>query len=210
MGYSTPIDKKLNKSELLKNIHTQKNQPEAIPYVTSYYKKRWGFCMSQKDFNRLPNGKYRVLIKSSLKKGFLELMHSKIKGKTKKEIFFSSYTCHPSMANNELSGPVLLNAILQYVKKNYQILIILTEFVLFETIGSIAIFQNSKDELKKNVLAGYNLTCVGDRRAYSITNTPTANSLADESLEAALLGKIKLKNIHFCKGEVMRDNIVHH
>ena len=89
MGYSTPIDKKLNKSELLKNIHTQKNQPEAIPYVTSYYKKRWGFCMSQKDFNRLPNGKYRVLIKSSLKKGFLELMHSKIKGKTKKEIFLA-------------------------------------------------------------------------------------------------------------------------
>ena len=198
LGYSIPIDKRLNKSELLKNIHTQKNQPEAIPFVTSYYKKRWGFCMSQKDFNRLPKGKYRALIKSSLKKGSLELMHSKIKGKTKKEIFFSSYVCHPSMANNELSGPVLLNAILLYVKKNYPNSYYSYRFVLLpETIGSIAYISKFKNELKKNVIAGYNLTCVGDRRAYSITNTPSANSLADESLESALLGKNKVKKYSF-------------
>ena len=117
VGYSSPINKIINKKDLLKNIYTQKNQPNAIPYVTSYYKKRWGFCMSENMKKKLPNGKYKVLIDSNLKKGFLELMEAKIKGNSKKEIFFSSYVCHPSMANNELSGPVLLNAILKYIKK---------------------------------------------------------------------------------------------
>ena len=64
-----------------------------------------------REYEKNSNGKYKVLIDSNLKKGFLELMEAKIKGNSKKEIFFSSYVCHPSMANNELSGPVLLNGI---------------------------------------------------------------------------------------------------
>ena len=142
MGYSTPIDKKLNKSELLKNIHTQKNQPEAIPYVTSYYKKDGDFACHRKILIDCPMENIGAY-KKSLKKGFLELMHSKIKGKTKRD-FFSSYTCHPSMANNELSGPVLLNAILVR-KKITQILIILTDLYCYPKQSvQLPIFQNSK------------------------------------------------------------------
>ena len=72
--------------------------------------------MSENMKNKLPKGKYKVFIDSELKKGFLELMDAKLSGKSKKEIFFSSYVCHPSMANNEISGPVLLNSIMKYIK----------------------------------------------------------------------------------------------
>ena len=120
VNYSFPIKKRLNKKDLVKNIHTLKKQPDAIPYITSYYKKIWGFCMSENEFKKLPSGNYDVLIDSNFKKGAMELMHAKLKGQSKKEIFFSSYVCHPSMANNELSGPVVLNALLLYLKKNIQ------------------------------------------------------------------------------------------
>ena len=68
VGYSTPINKKISKKELLKKIYTQKDQPNSIPYVTSYYKRRWGFCLSEKDKRKLPIGNYRVFIDSDLKK----------------------------------------------------------------------------------------------------------------------------------------------
>ena len=100
VNFSAPINKKLNRSDLLKNIFSLKDKINAIPYVTSYYKKNWGFCMTHKDKLKLPSGKYNAVIKSSFSKGNLELSHGLIKGKSKKEIFFSSYVCHPSMANN--------------------------------------------------------------------------------------------------------------
>ena len=119
INYSSPINKTISKKELLNYIYTQKDQPDAIPYVTSYYKKRWGFCLSENEKQKLPEGNYKVVINSNFKKGHLDISHAVLKGKRKKEIFFSSYICHPSMANNELSGPVLLNAIMLYIKKNY-------------------------------------------------------------------------------------------
>ena len=194
VNYSLPIKKKLNKKNLIKNIYTQKGQPDAIPYVTSYYKKRWGFCLSENEFKKLPSGNYDAVINSSFKKGAMELMHAKIKGKSSKEIFFSSYVCHPSMANNELSGPVVLNALMLYLKKKYPVRKYSYRFVLLpETIGSIAYIAKFRAELKKNIIAGYNITCVGDRRAYSLVHTPSSKTLADVSLESALNGK---KNVN--------------
>ena len=120
VGYSQPVKKILTKENLLKNIFTQKDQPDAIPYVTSYYKKSWGFCMSENQKKKLQSGKYKIIVDSNFKKGNMEIAHLTLKGKSKKEIFFSSYICHPSMANNELSGPVVVNALIKYIKKNFQ------------------------------------------------------------------------------------------
>ncbi len=194
VGYSSPINKKFKKKDLIKNIYVQKDQPDAIPYVTSYYKKRWGFCISKNEMKKLPEGEYRAYINSSLKKGKLELMHAKLKGLSKKEIFFSSYVCHPSMANNELSGPVLLNAIMLYLKKKYKKRQYTYRFVLLpETIGSIAYLSKYKDTLKKNVIAGYNLSCVGDERNFSLIHSPRENTISDISLQSALIGKKNVK-----------------
>ncbi len=198
VGYSTPVNKIISKKELIKNIYTQKNQPNAIPYVTSYYKKRWGFCMTDNMKKKLPDGKYRVLIDSDLKKGFLELMEATLRGNSKKEIFFSSYVCHPSMANNELSGPVLLNAILKYVKEKYPKRKFGYRFVLLpETIGPIAYLSRFKSQLKKNVICGFNLTCVGDERAYTMIETPNGNTLADRALISSLKNKKNFKKYSF-------------
>ena len=120
VGYSVPIKKIMTLDELLPFIYTQKDQPEVIPYITSYYKRTWGFCMSEKTKNLLPKGNYKVLIDSSLEDGYLEMSHAVIKGNSSKEILFSSYVCHPSMANNELSGPVVMNALLDYLKTKYK------------------------------------------------------------------------------------------
>lgn len=198
VNYSFPIKKRLNKKDLVKNIHTLKKQPDAIPYITSYYKKIWGFCMSENEFKKLPSGNYDVLIDSNFKKGAMELMHAKLKGQSKKEIFFSSYVCHPSMANNELSGPVVLNALLLYLKKKYPVRKYSYRFVLLpETIGSIAYISKFRSELQRKVIAGYNITCVGDRRSYSLVHTPSSTTLADVSLESALFGKKNVKEYSF-------------
>jgi len=196
VGYSTPIKKVLNKKNIINKIHTLPNQPNLIPYVTSYYKKTWGFCMTHNQKEVLPEGQYKVFINSKFKKGNLHLSHALIKGKSNKEIFFSSYVCHPSMANNELSGPVVLNGIIDYLKKYKSPLKYSYRFVLLpETIGSIAYISRFEQKLKKNVICGFNLSCVGDERCYSFVQSPNKNTLADNALEASFVG-IKNKKIY--------------
>ena len=192
MGYSAPVDKILTKEQLLEKIHTHPTDNSAIPYVTSYYKEDWAFCMSSNQVQELPSGNFRVFIDSKFLKGKLCLQEALIKGESDKEIFFSSYLCHPSMANNELSGPVLLNKIIDYIKsiknKYYSY-----RFVLLpETIGSIAYLSLRKDILKKNVFCGFNLTCVGDDRAFSHVESRLGNNLSDNALCSAL---IDLENV---------------
>jgi len=187
VGYSEPVNFTLEKKELIKKIHTLKQQPNSIPYVTSYYNRDWGFCMSEKNKRKLPNGKYRVFIDSELKKGSLELSHAIIKGKLNQEIFFSSYLCHPSMANNELSGPVVLNKLLQFIKKRFKKTNYTYRFVLLpETIGSISYLSKYKNFLKKNVICGYNLTCLGDKGNFSFIKSRNGNTLADSAIESSL------------------------
>ena len=105
LGYSTPIDIKLPLAKLKEHIYTLNDQPDVIPYSTSYYKERWGFAMTKNMLDSLEEGEYHAVIKSSLEEGSLTYAEILIPGETKEEIFFSSYVCHPSMANNEGSGP---------------------------------------------------------------------------------------------------------
>ena len=198
MGYSEPINEQMKLETLKKYIYTEPNQPDLIPYITSYYERNWGFCLSENQKNKLPEGVYKVFIDSSLEKGFLELSHAILKGKKQKEVFFSSYICHPSLANNELSGPVLINAILDYVKIKYPNPNFSYRFVLLpETIGAITYISNFGQELKNNVIAGINLSCVGDERAYSHVKSPYGNTLADNALSSALINLPNVKEYSF-------------
>jgi|TARA_B110000027_G_scaffold124223_1_gene140656 aminopeptidase-like protein len=198
VGYSYPQKKIMNLNELKNKIHTDKKDQDAIPYVTSYYKKDWGFSLSRKQKRNLPTGKYEVVIDSTLTKGHLDMCHGILKGRSNKEIMFSSYICHPSMANNELSGPVLLNAIMQYIKKNYKKNYYTYRFLLTsETIGSVAYLSKYFKHLKSKVLCGYNLSCVGDERSYSHIKSPTGDNLADISLSSSLINLKPLKEYSF-------------
>jgi aminopeptidase-like protein len=197
MGYSEPVNKILSRNELLKKIHSHPFDKTAIPYVTSYYKRNWAFCMSTEQVESLPDGNFRVFIDSEHQDGDLCLQEAVIKGSSEKEIFFSSYLCHPSMANNELSGPVLLSKLMDYVK-SFENSFYTYRFVLLpETIGSIAYLSMRQDLLKKNVVCGYNLTCVGDERAYSHVESRYGNNLSDIALRSALKNLPNVINYSF-------------
>jgi len=191
VGYSTPIDKEIEYEELIEHLYHIEDQPTAIPYITSYYSERWGFCLSSNKFKKLKKGTYKVKINSELKDGNLTYGEIKIKGESEKEIFLSTYVCHPSMANNELSGPVVTTALVNFVKsiknRKYSYRIVFIP----ETIGSITYISRNIDEMKKNIIAGFNISCIGDDRSYSYLSTRYGNTLSDK------VSKHILKNIDY-------------
>jgi len=191
VGYSTPIDSEIELEELIEHLYYLKEQPTAIPYITSYYSPRWGFCLSFNEFQKLKKGTYKVKINSELKDGNLTYGEIKIKGESEKEIFLSTYVCHPSMANNELSGPVVTTALVNFIKslegRKYSYRIVFIP----ETIGSITYISRNIDEMKKNIIAGFNISCIGDDRSYSYIPTRYGNTLSDK------VSKHILKNIDY-------------
>ncbi len=182
MGYSLPINAIVSREELLEHVYTQPEQPDWIPYVTSYYKERWGFCMSEKQKIALCDDQYKVLIDSSLEDGSLTYGELIIPGETEEEIMFSTYLCHPSMANNELSGPVVQTELINYVKQLPKRRYSYRFIFIPETIGSITYCSRNLEVLQKNVKAGFVLSCVGDSKAYSIVASRYGNTLADRVL----------------------------
>ena len=203
VNYSRPIKKVLDKNSLFKKIYFDKNNKKYIPYVTSYYNLDWGFCLSFNDFKKL-NSKYEsnddfyVNINSSFKKnGKLTFADVIIKGESEREILISTYICHPSMANNELSGPLLSIKLFNYFKKRKNNLSIRFVFIP-ETIGSIAYIAHFKDKLKANVVGGFNLSCVGDERCYSFLPSKYGNSISDvAALKSYKKNKIRFKKYSF-------------
>lgn len=186
LGYSTPIDEWMSLDELMPHIYTLKDQPDLIPYSTSYYKERWGFAMSENDRLKMQDGRYHAFIDSTLTDGSLTYGELIIPGESDEEVFFSSYICHPSMANNECSGPAVLTFLADYVKhltnRRYTY-----RFVLLpETIGAITYLSRNLDELKEKVICGFNVTCVGDDRTYSVVHSRYADTLADRVIMKAL------------------------
>lgn len=161
VNYSEPIDMWLSLEELKKHVHTIPHLPEAVPYVISYYKERWGFCMSQNQLDALPDGQYHVYIDSEKIDGELNFAQAILPGKSKKEVLISTYICHPSMANNELSGPIVA-AFLYNRLKQWENRELTYRFVFLpETIGSIAYLSKYGQHLKKNMYSGAVLTCLG-------------------------------------------------
>ena len=198
VGYSEPINKTFTKNELFKNIHYLQNQPEAIPYITSYYKKRWGFCISYNQFKKFQKkysvkDNFKVVIQSSFKKnGYLNYGELILPGKSKQEILISTYICHPSMANNELSGPMVSMGLIDYFKTK-KLSKTLRFIFIPETIGSIAYLSKNLDYLKNNVIGGYNLSCIGDDRQHSCMFSKYHNSPSDIAMIEAYK-KLKIDN----------------
>lgn len=186
LGYSMPKDEFITKEELLEHVYTQPDQPDWIPYVTSYYKERWGFCMSENQKKDLTEDKYHVVINSTLEPGSLTYGELIIPGDSDEEILFSTYLCHPSMANNEISGPVLQTELIKYVKSFKKRRYTYRFVFVPETIGSITYCSKNTDVLKANVKAGFVLSCVGDERTYSVISSPYANTLSDRVLDVVL------------------------
>ena len=161
VNYSSPVNKMMSLSQLDKHLYSIKERPKIIPYVTSYYKKQFGFCIEHQKRKKLKDVDYQVVIDSKFINGNVVNGISEIKGKTKKTILISSYLCHPSMANNELSGPLtmvgLYDKIKRWKNRQYNYLFLINP----ETIGSLCFLSNYKEFLKNNLDSGLVLTCLG-------------------------------------------------
>ena len=136
-------------------------------------------CIAHKDRVKLKEGEYKVFIDSELKDGSLTYGELIIPGESEEEVFLSTYVCHPSMANNELSGPAVTTFLTKWIlnkQRRYAYRIIFIP----ETIGSIAYLSKNLEVMKKNVIAGFNISCVGDNKVYSYLPTRNGNTYADK------------------------------
>ena len=187
MGYSIPVNLTLSLEELQGHLYSLPDQPSAIPYITSYYKENWGFCLTEIERKKLVKGEYRVVINSKLENGVLNYGEILIPGKERKEILLSTYICHPSMANNELSGPVITTKIAQWLLSKKENLRYSYRIVYVpETIGSIAYIHENLAEFKTSIDCGFVITCVGDNNEYSFLKSKWINTPLDGIGENAI------------------------
>ncbi|MHA8059786.1 DUF4910 domain-containing protein [Aquirufa beregesia] len=198
MGYSIPVNERITLEELRNHIFTLPAQPEAIPYVTSYYKRQWGFCLPHLLYEKLEEGEYTVVIDSELIDGILIDGDALIQGKSEKEIFFSTYLCHPSMANNELSGPLVLSFLYRELKKQEGNLKYSYRFaILPETIGAVAYLSKFGNLMKQRTIAGYQITCIGDKGEFTYKRSRQHSSMADRAAEQFMKENNQKKIIDF-------------
>ena len=187
LGYSEPIHRTMPLEELQGHLHSIPEQPTAIPYVTSYYRRRWGFCLAHDERERLPDGDYEVFIDADLGPGHVEVGEVVIEG-GEQEVLFSTYCCHPSMANNELSGPVIAAQLAAAVRARPERRHTYRFLFLPETIGSICYLARFGDRLRERLAAGYVITCAGDRGTLTYKRSRRGDSLADRVAEHVLRG----------------------
>jgi aminopeptidase-like protein len=160
LGYSVPVDCQMSLAELKEHVFTLPDRPDWIPYRTSYYKEAWGFCMSQRQLDRLTEDEYRIRIDSSLEDGSLTYGECFLEGETQDEVLVSCHVCHPSLANDNLSGIVVATELARALasaprRYSYRFLFIPG------TIGSITWLARNPEQVRA-IQHGLVLTCVGD------------------------------------------------
>ena len=186
VSYSMPVDAEFSREELEPHLHSDAELPDAIPYVTSYYHRDWGMCMTQRQRDALTDGTYRAVVSSTLEPGHLTYGELVIPGDSSEEVFISTYVCHPSLANNELSGPVVSTALARWLmslpRRRYTYRFVFVP----ESIGAITYTSRNLEHLKRHVIAGFNLTCIGDDGDYSYLASRLGNLPIDRIAKRVL------------------------
>ncbi|MFT5166250.1 MAG: aminopeptidase-like protein [Saprospiraceae bacterium] len=160
LNYSIPVHKKISLTALKEHLYTLPDQPDLIPYRTSYYAENWGFCITHHQFQSLEEGDYEVYIDTTLDQGHLTYGELYLPGATADEILFSAHICHPSLANDNLSGISILTCLAQWLSKqknrySYRFLFIPG------TIGSITWLARNEQKTK-NIKHGLVASLLGD------------------------------------------------
>lgn len=192
VNYSTAQDNIYTFDQLKKHLHTLPNMPDAIPYRTSYYQKSWGFCFAYDDLKKFKKTqKYHVKIDASFRNGSITMGEKKICGKSKKTFLITTYACHPSMANDNLSGLILWILLLKTLssrKTHYSYKFIIGP----ETIGAIAFLSKNK-KLLKDVIGGFVLATLGGSGKFGYKQT----YLGDHLIDSVIKKSFKDLNVDF-------------
>jgi aminopeptidase-like protein len=179
VSYSTPVHNRMSLSDLKQHLHSRPDQPDVIPYRTSYYSEEWGFCLSHRTLESLADGEYEVFIDSSLKPGHLTYGECVLPGVSTDEILISVHSCHPSLANDNLSGMVVgahLGRILGEVPRKHTIRILFIP----GTIGSITWLARHENEARR-IRHGLVLSCLGDRGNSTYKRSRRGSAMVDRA-----------------------------
>ena len=192
VNYSMPVRVRKSLAELRAHLHTLPEHPDWIPYKTSYYKRDWGFCLSHRQLQELEEGNYDLCIDSTLAPGALSYGELLIRGELEDEFLISAHCCHPSLANDNLSGVVVATALAeilanpefshsltQPLRHSYRFLFVPG------TIGAITWLARNENHLSR-IKAGLVLTCVGDAGPLTFKRSRRGESSIDRAMEQVL------------------------
>ncbi len=181
VGYSKPIRGRMTLSRLREHLFTLPEHPDWIPYRTAYYRESWGFCLTHRQYEGLPDEEYEVVIDASLEAGSLTYGECFLAGETDEEVLISAHVCHPALCNDNLSGVAVATYLGAYLatrprRYSYRILFAPT------TIGAIAWLARNEAQATR-IRHGLVLSCVGDRGR--ITYKKSRHGAADVDRAAA-------------------------
>jgi aminopeptidase-like protein len=184
VSYSEPIDARLDLDQLKARLHTLPEQPHLIPYRTSYYERTWGFCLTHRQLLELRPGEYEVVIDSSLEPGSLTYGEALVEGEGEDEVLISTYVCHPSLANDNLSGIAVATMLAKELsgrrlRHSYRFLF------APGTIGPLAWLDRNFDRLDR-IAHGLALSCLGDGGDLTYKRSRREDAAVDRAMELVL------------------------
>lgn len=184
LGYSAAVRQTMPLSELKSHIHTLPEQPDLIPYRTSYYSEQWGLCMAHNELLQLEEGEYEVLINSEKRDGHLTYGEYVHKGQSERDVLLSAHICHPSLANDNCSGLALLACLAKALRArktryNYRFLF------APGTIGALTWLAGNEDKIPR-IDHGLIVSCVGDGGGPNYKRSRRGNSLIDQAMQYVL------------------------
>lgn len=185
LSYSTPVDRRISREELDAHLHSLPEHPGWIPYRTSYYAERWGFCLSQRQREALTDAEYVVRIDSTLEPGHLTYGECVVPGQTEEEILLTTHTCHPSLCNDNLSGIAVATFLLRELARLPKLRYTLRVLFIPGTIGSICWLANNR-ELVPRIKHGMSLVCLGDDSPFTYKRSLDGGREVDRVMARAI------------------------
>ena len=184
LGYSVPVDLEVTRDELLEHVFTDPRNPDRVPYRTSYWAERWGFCMTQREVDSLPDGEYRAFVDSTLADGSLTYGEVRLDGSSPRTVLLTTTVCHPALANDNLSGIVLTAALAralgtQRLQHSYRLV------WSPGTIGPLCWLHHNR-ELVGEIAHGLAISCVGDRGGITYKRSRRGDTGTDRAAEVVL------------------------
>jgi aminopeptidase-like protein len=184
VNYSVPVQQRMTLAQLRPHLHSLPDRPDLIPYRTSYYQESWGFCLPHRQLERLPDAEYEVCIDSTLADGHLSYAECLLEGQTQEEVLISCHACHPSLADDNLSGLVVATFLARHLAqapRRYSY-----RFVFAPgTIGAIT-WLSRNEERARNIRHGLVLTCIGDRASFTYKRSRRGDAAIDRAMAHVL------------------------